>query len=484
MEAAASRHAGILACALVALAWFVLVPAALADVSVDGNGTLRYESAGIVANNVTITQGVDSYTIIDSAPVTASAAGGCSNTDANTVDCPAASVVRIFANAAAGDDTVTVDATVGAQLLGGAGNDALTGGNGDDLLDGGSFGSDELDGGNGVDKVTYGSITSGVQVDLGFSGPQSTGGAGIDTLLSIENLEGTHYPDTLSGSVGANQISGLGGADTITTRDSVADQVFCGLPNLDPTDPDNVDRAIGDNLDSFSGCESVDNGEPPVDTTPPDTTITSGPGSDTDSGTVTFGFSSPDGDAIGFQCRIDGSDWVGCPSPTVVSNLGSGSHTFAVRAVDTVGNVDPSEATVVFTVNRPVTGGGGGAFTKTPAGNLVLIAGKAVKISKRRYATVALNCAGGRACAGRVILATSKPIRYSAVQRRRIVRLGSAKFSIPATRTRRVRIRISKAKIKLVRKLRRVPADVIVRDLDRAGRARVSTRTILLKAPK
>ena len=97
---------------------------------------------------------------------------------------------------------------------------------------------------------------------------------------------------------------------------------------------------------------------------------------------------------------------------------------------------------------------------------------------------MALNCAGGRACAGRVILATSKPIRYSAVQRRRIVRLGSAKFSIPATRTRKVRIRISKAKVKLVRKLRRVPADVIVRDLDRAGRARVSTRTIVLKAPK
>ena len=46
MEAAASRHAGILACALVALAWFVLVPAALADVSIDGTGTLRYESAG------------------------------------------------------------------------------------------------------------------------------------------------------------------------------------------------------------------------------------------------------------------------------------------------------------------------------------------------------------------------------------------------------------------------------------------------------
>ncbi len=482
MEAAASRHAGILACALVALAWFVLVPAALADVSVDGSGTLRYESAGIVTNNVTITQGVDSYTVTDSAPVTAAAAGGCSNIDANTVVCPATAVVRIFANAVAGNDTVTVAATVGAQILGGAGNDVLTGGDGDDLLDGGSFGSDELDGGNGVDKATYASVTSGVQIDLGFSGPQSTGGGGIDTLLSIENLEGTQYPDTLSGNDGVNQITGLGGADTITTRDAVADQVFCGLPNLDPSAPDNVDKAIGDNLDSFSGCESVDNGEPPVDTTPPDTTITSGPGSDTDSGVATFGFSSPDGDAIGFQCRIDGSDWVGCPSPTVVSNLGSGSHIFAVRAVDTTGNMDPSEATVVFTVNGPVTGGG--AFTKTPAGNLVLIAGKAVKISKRRYATVALNCAGGRTCAGRVILATSKPIRYSALRRRRIVRLGSAKFSIPATRTRKVRIRISKSKVKLVRKLRRVPADVIVRDLDRSGRARVSTRTIVLKAPR
>jgi hypothetical protein len=68
-------------------------------------------------------------------------------------------------------------------------------------------------------------------------------------------------------------------------------------------------------------------------------------------------------------------------------------------------------------------------------------------------------------------------------RKKRIVRLGRAKFQIKATRTRRVRIHISRRKMRLLRKLRKVNTDIIVRDRDGAGRARVSSRTIVLKAP-
>ena len=85
-----------------------------------------------------------------------------------------------------------------------------------------------------------------------------------------------------------------------------------------------------------------------------------------------------------------------CGSPTTYSNLATGAHTVSVRTVDRAGNRDPSPAALAFTVSAPT-----GTFTKTPAGNLVLIAGKAVKISKRGYASVALNCSGPRDCAGR-----------------------------------------------------------------------------------
>jgi hypothetical protein len=82
-----------------------------------------------------------------------------------------------------------------------------------------------------------------------------------------------------------------------------------------------------------------------------------------------------------------------------------------------------------------------------------------------------------------VILATSKPVRYSR-KRKRIVRLASRGFQIGAGRTKRVRVRISRRKMRLLQRLRRIKVDVIVRDRDRAGRARVGTRTIVLKASR
>jgi len=79
-------------------------------------------------------------------------------------------------------------------LIGWGGNDTLSGGSGNDLLNGGS-GNDWLDGGPGIDTVTYITATAGVRVDLTGDG-QTTGGAGSDTLVSIENLIGTNFNDT------------------------------------------------------------------------------------------------------------------------------------------------------------------------------------------------------------------------------------------------------------------------------------------------
>jgi hypothetical protein len=86
-----------------------------------------------------------------------------------------------------------------------------------------------------------------------------------------------------------------------------------------------------------------------VDTTPPNTTINSGPanGSTTGDSTPTFGFSG----GSTFQCRVDGGSFAGCTSPRTVGPLGDGQHTFQVRARDPVGNTDPSPASRTFTVD-------------------------------------------------------------------------------------------------------------------------------------
>ena len=53
-------------------------------------------------------------------------------------------------------------------------------------------------------------------VSLALQGTaQDTGGAGSDTLISIENLTGSAFDDTLTGDGDDNVLSGLAGDDTL-----------------------------------------------------------------------------------------------------------------------------------------------------------------------------------------------------------------------------------------------------------------------------
>jgi hypothetical protein len=86
-----------------------------------------------------------------------------------------------------------------------------------------------------------------------------------------------------------------------------------------------------------------------LESVPPNTTITSGPGAATNDPTPTFGFSSSEGGST-FQCKVDAGSYRACSSPRTTAHLADGSHTFYVRAVDAVGNIDPTPATRTFTV--------------------------------------------------------------------------------------------------------------------------------------
>jgi hypothetical protein len=54
-----------------------------------------------------------------------------------------------------------------------------------------------------------------------------------------------------------------------------------------------------------------------------------------------------------FECLLDNAPagWAPCSSPIHLSGLKDGSHTFEVRAVDAVGNVDPTAAATTFAVD-------------------------------------------------------------------------------------------------------------------------------------
>ena len=86
-----------------------------------------------------------------------------------------------------------------------------------------------------------------------------------------------------------------------------------------------------------------------IDLTPPDTTITQQPPVRTDSASARFDFTSTEAGST-FQCRIDGNAYAACASPKEYPRLAAGPHTFAVKATDAVGNVDPTPASYTWTI--------------------------------------------------------------------------------------------------------------------------------------
>ena len=103
------------------------------------------------------------------------------------------------------------------KLYGNEGNDILSGGNGNDTLSGGA-GEDYLDGGSGSDTVDYSTSNAGVSVTLLANGSMvgEGGDATGDTGINIENIIGSGYNDTLSGSDADNNIRGGNGNDVIS----------------------------------------------------------------------------------------------------------------------------------------------------------------------------------------------------------------------------------------------------------------------------
>jgi hypothetical protein len=91
-----------------------------------------------------------------------------------------------------------------------------------------------------------------------------------------------------------------------------------------------------------------------ADTTPPETTITSGAaeGEPLTVDSATFGFSSSESGST-FECSLDGGAFASCGSPQSYTNLSNGSHTFSVRATDAAGNVDATPASRTFSVEVP-----------------------------------------------------------------------------------------------------------------------------------
>src|SRR5690242_10103868 len=106
---------------------------------------------------------------------------------------------------------LTVEAGDGNDVIRwGASSVSVYGSNGDDRFINGIAG-DAIYGGLGTDTLDYSQYASGVTVKMGLAAGQKGTGTGGDAIFDVENVDGTGFADTISGSNLANTLNGGGG---------------------------------------------------------------------------------------------------------------------------------------------------------------------------------------------------------------------------------------------------------------------------------
>ncbi len=159
-----------------------------------------------------------------------------------------------------GDDRVktgSTEAMTGITVIDSGGNDTLIGGDGNDNLTGGQ-GNDVIRGGGGLgrDIANYQFEAAALTIDLNVIGFQDTGGAGLDSLLGIEDVSGGQAADRITGDATGNRLDGGGAADTLIGGQG-DDTLNGGTSGFDfASDPDRLTGGAGQ--DTYYGGGGAD----------------------------------------------------------------------------------------------------------------------------------------------------------------------------------------------------------------------------------
>jgi hypothetical protein len=178
------------------------------------------------------------------------------------------------------------------------------------------------------------------------------------------NVAATGMPWATAGAKGAtdrgSQIASVTPTNIAPYTFTIPASVVQGWLNA-PSTNNGIVLAHATNFDGFA-FDTREGASPPkltinyttsgagTDTTPPESTIVSGPSSTVSSTSASFTFSSSESGST-FECRLDGGAYGSCTSPISYANLSNGSHTFEVRATDAAGNTDATPASRTWMVD-------------------------------------------------------------------------------------------------------------------------------------
>jgi hypothetical protein len=216
-----------------------------------------------------------------------------------------------------------------------------------------------------------------------------------------------------------------------------------------------------------------------IDTVPPDTQITGGPGETTDT-TAVFFFSASE--AATTSCRLDGGPREPCSSPQTYSGLSLGGHRFEVTSVDAAGNQDPAPAEHAWQVLRPgLVIPGAVKLATSLAKELVQIRRALAKMGLRALArrrTVRFKTFDALT-AGTVAVRARARVRQGA--RRRWVPTVKGKRKVPGAGRHHIRATVTKKGRRLARRRQRLPLELRLSFTDVVGRSLWATSELTLK---
>jgi hypothetical protein len=216
-----------------------------------------------------------------------------------------------------------------------------------------------------------------------------------------------------------------------------------------------------------------------IDTDPPQTEITGGPGDTTDT-TAVFFFSASEN--AGFLCRLDGGAWSPCDSPQRYPGLSLGRHRFEVTSVDAAGNQDATPAEHAWQVLRPgLVIPGTVKLATSLARELVQMRRTLVRMGLRTLARRrAIRFRTFDAITGGTVEVRSKA-RVRARPRRRWVPALRGEREVPGAGRHPVRARVTKKGRRLARRRRSLPMELRLSFTDLAGRSLWATAKFKLR---
>ena len=188
----------------------------------------------------------------------------------------------------------------------------------------------------------YGMTNSGTDLYLtdSYRIRKISSSTGTAPAITINSVAATTKTTSVTLALSASDPSGVAKMTIGNTSDlsDGTEETYATTKTWTLTTGDGTKTVYVKFKDTLGNWSSVYSASITLDSTAPITIITAKPPATDTNRSATFSFSSEAGAT--FQCQLDSEAFSACTSPKTYTNLTPGSHTFTVKASDTIGNIE------------------------------------------------------------------------------------------------------------------------------------------------